>query len=260
MTEINEQENRPLSDAEQVFVDSYVVHLKKIKAALDAGYEPNSARQQGYQIYNRPHVRAAIDKILKARAISAEETVELVAKNAQNDLADFFTPVTRQYTPQIKVGLQEVIDRIQREIDFEYAYRERVEMDEDANDAWFQMVQGLKDRKIRYELELELNPNATRIIDGETELIQVQELDINKLIESNQRGQIKSVKYDKDGRIQIEGYDALAAQDKLMRMHGKFEKDNEQLAPKMFDPTKLSSEELLQVISLSKKANGSNNT
>ncbi len=225
-----EPKSKDLTAREQAFVNEYVITLNKTSSALAAGLSPKTAKQQGWAFYNRSHVKAAIEKLLQENTMTAGETLRRVSKIAEHDMADYFSPVQKLHTTKIKVGLQHIIDRIQKEIDFEDLYRSKVEMTEEANDAWFLQQQDRRDRKLRYELELELNPNATRIIDGETEIVEVMELDINKLIEARERGQIKGIKYGPNG-IQIEGYSALDAQDKLLRVHGKFEKDNEQSKP-----------------------------
>jgi phage terminase small subunit len=62
------------------------------------------------------------------------------------------------------------------------------------------------------------------------------------------------------GEYEFDSSGANKATEMLGKIIGVFEKDNGQKRDVVFDTTKLSSEELLQVISLSKKANGSNNT
>lgn len=215
------------SKKEQAYIDSYLIHLNKCKAAQDAGYSEKSARQTGYEIYNRLHIKAAIDAKLLERTITADETVKLVSDISQANMTDYFRPVKVIRTPRIKVSLQFIIDRIADEIDFEEEYRNEVTMTEEENDAWFQQQQGRRDRKLRYEIELRRNPNSTRIIDGEAELVTEMQLDIDAVVADKERGKIKSVKYTKDG-IQIEMYSALDAAEKLLKVHGAYEKDNRQ--------------------------------
>jgi len=54
-------------------------------------------------------------------------------------------------------------------------------------------------------MELERNPDAFRIIDGETVMVEHANLDLVKIMEEKERGVIKSFKHTKDGS-QIELY------------------------------------------------------
>jgi hypothetical protein len=64
-------------------------------------------------------------------------------------------------------------------------------------------------------------------METEADLVEVMELDMNALVADKERGKVKKIKYGIAG-IEIEMYAADAAQEKLMKMHGKYEKDNEQ--------------------------------
>lgn len=220
----------PLNKREQAFIDSFVVCLNKRKAAIDAGYSEGCAKQRGYDIYNRLHVKEAIEEKLKERTSTSNEVVKWIDNVKHGNMADYFKEVQVLHTPRIIVSLQVIIDRIQEEIDFEDEYRQAVIMTEEENDSWFKDQQSKRDRKLRYEIELKRNPLATRIIDGETQFITEMQLDIAAVIADKERGIIKSVKYTKEG-IQIEMYSALDAAEKLLKVHGAYEKDNEQSRP-----------------------------
>lgn len=56
--------SKQLTDKERLFVDQYVIDLDVRKAAIRSGYKPNSAATTGNQIMKKPHVKAAIGKIL----------------------------------------------------------------------------------------------------------------------------------------------------------------------------------------------------
>lgn len=216
---------KKLSNIEIAFCESYLICLNKTKAAIDAGISEHTARQQGCQIHNRLHVRAYIEKVLSERVLSAAETTKLISDTAQANMGDYFKPVQVIKTPRIKVGLQYMIDRIQEEIDFEQEVADASSLTDEQNDTFFEQQQFRIAQKLRYEIELRRNPSATRIIDGERELVTEMQLDIDAVVADKEKGKIKSVKYTQFG-IQVEMYSALDAADKIAKMHGLYEKDN----------------------------------
>lgn len=78
------------------------------------------------------------------------------------------------------------------------------------------------------QLELKHNPSATKIVNGETVLAEVVELDMKKLVADKERGRIKSITPGEFG-VKVEIHDAHTALTNIARMHGLFEKDNKQL-------------------------------
>lgn len=220
------------SDKEQAFIDSYVIHLQKSRAAVDAGYSEDTARQKGYEVYNRPHVKAAIEKKLQERTITADETVKLVSDISQTDLSDYFKAVQKLYTPQEKRGLQFLIDQLQFNIEIETEYLGLLDAsDAKEKDATKDRIKSMERDIMRFEIELNKNPTASRIVDGESQLITEMQLDIDAVIADKERGRIKKYKLTKDGALEIEMYSALDAAEKLLKVHGKYEKDNAQSRP-----------------------------
>lgn len=63
-----------LSDQQAVFVAAYVVDLDPQAAAAEAGYDPT----HGTTLLKNPYVRAAVDKAISQRVVSAGITVERV--------------------------------------------------------------------------------------------------------------------------------------------------------------------------------------
>jgi hypothetical protein len=56
-----------LTDKERLFVGGYLQTLNKKQAAEYAGYTHESARKHAYDVFNRPHVREAIELLLQTR-------------------------------------------------------------------------------------------------------------------------------------------------------------------------------------------------
>lgn len=227
-----------LSDKEILFAEAYLVKPSKAFAARKAGCPANSAKEQGYEIYNRPHVKAYIENKLKEIVMTGDEAVKLVSDIANSDLTDYYVPVKVVKRNKIKVGLSEVIKQEYDLITREEIYRDRLGIQgeelEDFNE-------GLKRRRaqiLRLEIELETNPKAYRIIDSEPFLATEMKLDINLLVADKERGRVKKIKYGKDG-LEVEGYSAMDAAEKILKINGKYEKDNSQKVPVAPEPMRV---------------------
>lgn len=243
----------PLDDKEMIFAESYLVNPNKANAARASGCPAKSAREQGYQIYNRPHVKTYIEKAIADRTMTGEETVKLVSDTAQSSLTDYFKPVKKLQTSQKKVSLREVIKQHQAYLEREYMFMDRKGLTEAERDKFIERLSNDEDLILKWEIELEQNPSASRIVDCEPKFVMVMELDINALVADKERGKVKKVKYSKDGSLEVEMYSALDAQEKLLKINGKYEKDNEQKKPKNeIDLSKLSDEAVNAILNASK--------
>lgn len=242
MTESQDKDFNPeqtilpgFSEREWVFANAYIVCLNKKNAAIQAGAPEGTAKNAGYEMYNRPHVKAYIGEQMKAATISAEETVKAMSDIAHSQLNDFFTVKQVMHTPRIEVSLQQVIDQEKADLDFEIEFEKVAKYDAD------EMTRYLKDKArrerniLRLELELKKNPGATRVIDGKTEWIEVAELDMVKLTKEKEKGRIKSIRPGQYG-YSVELYSAADMLLNMGKHHGVFAKDNEQLKPDFIPP------------------------
>jgi len=82
-----------LTDKQQLFVYEYVRSLNATEAARAAGYQGTyeSLRVIGSQNLTKPHVREAIDELLKENAINAAEVIGRLSDQARGIPADCFT-------------------------------------------------------------------------------------------------------------------------------------------------------------------------
>jgi phage terminase small subunit len=224
-------DEKTLSDKELVFTEHYLICLNKTTAAIASGAPETGARQQGYEIYNRPHVKAYIAAKLKECTLEADEVIKLVSDTAQATLTDYYKPVMVPFTPKIKAPLADLIAERNQYIAREMEFLNRVGYTEEQYDEFVANLQVIKNSIIRMEIELESNPDAYRVIDGVEEMREEMQLDMAMLVADKEKGRVKKIKVLKDGTLEIELYSALDAQEKLMRMHGKYEKDNEQAKP-----------------------------
>ncbi len=221
-----------LTELEKRFVEEYCTPSNKgnkAKAARKAGYSEKSAADIGYQNYRKAHIRAAIDAILVESAHTKGETLNDISEIARNDLKAYFVIRKTLTNRKVKKPLSLVIVDLETAITMEDLYAEKVALTEEAYDAHLERQEQRRHEIIRHEITLQFNPKAF-VIDTETEERQVAELDLVKLIKDQESGKIKSFSIGEFGP-KIEMYAADTALYNLARIHGLFEKDNEQVKP-----------------------------
>jgi phage terminase small subunit len=82
---------KQLNDKERLFVEGYLQTLNKREAAEYAGYSRESARRWAYDIFNRPHVREAIELLLQARAgVTKAWMVDQLVELARTKVTDLY--------------------------------------------------------------------------------------------------------------------------------------------------------------------------
>jgi phage terminase small subunit len=226
-----EESRRLCSDKERVFAENYVLTLRKDKAAIAAGYSEHTASNQGCQLYARENVKSYISALLSDNSISAAETLQLISDTANANLTDYFTTTQVTHVPQVKKGLQQIIDQLQYEIDIDTEFLSLApNLTKEERESFQSRIRSKELEIIRFDVELNKNPLAYRIVDGDPQIIDRVDLDLKKIKEDKRYGKVKSFKHTKDG-IQVEMYAADAAQDRMARVHGLYEKDNEQSKP-----------------------------
>jgi hypothetical protein len=78
-----------LDDKERLFVEGYLQTLNKLRAAEYAGFTFESARKHAYTIFNRPHVREAIEHLLRTRnGVTKAWLIDKLVAIIDTDLAD----------------------------------------------------------------------------------------------------------------------------------------------------------------------------
>lgn len=216
-----------LTDKQQRFCEEYLIDLNATQAAIRAGYSEATARFIGCENLTKPNIRAAIDKRLKELALTADETVKLISDIAKSSLNGYFEIKEIIRKPKVKKHLSEIVAELEQEIEMEDEYADTVGLNEKESEAHAHEQEYRRRQIIRYQIQLKHNPNATMVVDGEPQLVKVADLNLAKLIEDKQAGRIKSVKPTEFG-TNVELYAADAALRDIARMHGLFEKDNEQ--------------------------------
>jgi phage terminase small subunit len=115
----SEEWAKKLGSKERLFVEGYRQTLNKRKAARYAGYTDESAAKYAYDIFNRPHVREAIELCLRNRTgITKTWIVDKLAAIIDTNLADigscdadgtFVLLPSKDLTDEQKVAVSEVV-------------------------------------------------------------------------------------------------------------------------------------------------------
>jgi len=254
-----DQELLALNPKQKKFCDEYLVDFNATRAAIAAGYSKDTAKEMGYENLTKPHLKAYVQKKMEEASMSAEEATKLISDIAKGSLNNYFSVKKVENTPRIKLGLEDIINRVEAEIDFEEEFASLAGYDEEEKKAHDQSIANKKRQIIRYKIELKRNPQAYRIVDGPTELIDSVELDMVKLVADKERGRIKSISPTANG-MKVELFSADAALVNVAKIHGLFEKDNEQLRLEATRP--LSDDQVEKIINgfktraVPKKSNG----
>lgn len=215
-----------LSDNERVFAENYVISLRKDLAAISAGYSERSAKEIGHTVYNRPHVKAYIEFMLDEATTSAKETLKLISDTQRANMSNYMHEVERMDISKVKKGLQEIINHIQYEIDIEHDFLQLAEsLTKEEKEESESTIRYKSLEIVRYDIELNKNPNAYRIVDGDPVLVKEVVLDMSALVADKERGIIKSYKVTKDG-VQVEICDPDSSKERMAKIHGLYEKDN----------------------------------
>lgn len=208
-----------LTDKQKRFCEEYLKDFNGTRAAIASGYSENTATVIAAENLTKPNIKEYLNEKLDALSMEAGEITKRITNLARGNMSDYMSTRKIPYTPEIKVGLRVLIDRLQNEIDFEDNYALQINMNEEELEDHMSSQESRRRRKIRYKLELEINPYATKIIDGETVMIDEVYLDLAKIVADKERGIIKSFKNTKDG-IQVELYPADAALGQMAKIRG----------------------------------------
>jgi phage terminase small subunit len=216
------------SENERKFIDYYVIRPNKTQAAIAAGMSRKTAAQIGFVIYHRPQVKAAIEAILKAKTLTMHEVLKIVSDTVQSNMTDYYDMKKEPIVPRVKVGLAKVILSLEMEILQEQEFFQYRVFDEEETRAHNFKIKSYQDRIAKLKIKLKHNKKATAIVDGDIIMIDKPVLNMARLIADKEKGKVKKIKYGKDG-LEVELCSPEAAQDKLLRVHGAYEKDNSQV-------------------------------
>lgn len=100
-----------LTDKQIAFVNHYVACWEKTKAAKLAGYSERTASSIGFENYNKPEIKAAIDARIAEMAMSADEVLIRLGQQARGNMGDFWD-IPEQGSPVLNLASERVKDKL----------------------------------------------------------------------------------------------------------------------------------------------------
>lgn len=210
---------------QELFCQEYIKDFHGQNAAVRAGYEAKNARIIASRMINNDQCRKYIKHLLDDIDLGEGAVKKLITDIAKSSLNDYFTIRKVEHRPMVEKSLKMLIDEAQAEIEFEEEFANAAGLSDEQYEDHMAMQNSRRLKKLRFELELKRNPNATRIVVGDPVLIEVPELDMAKVVADKEKGKIKSITPGQFG-TKVELYSADAALTNLAKIHGLFEKDN----------------------------------
>lgn len=243
------QELKKPTIKEQEYIEQFFATFNKTESARRAKYKnPHVA---GFEVFKRPHVQAEIKRRFAERHMGADEIKARISDIGSNDVADYISVRKEFHTPKVKKSLNNLIAEKEIEIQKLRRYLELATLDDKHKEGINYQITGLRNEIIKMQIELEYNPNAFEIVDGEPEEKEVYGIDFKKIKEDKRMNKIKSITQNKNGEIKIDAYDAKDAIIAAGKVAGIFKEDNEQAATKV--TVSVTDEQARQIVESIKK-------
>lgn len=206
---------------QEQFCLEYIKDFNATQAAIRSGYSAHTAGEMGYENLNKPQIAERIKILLKQRSLSGEQAEKLVSDIAMSSINDYMKPRMVEHTPRITKGIKLLIKELREEMDFEEEFSKEANFNPEE---WIEhkRQQSYRARQLaRLKLTAKNNPAYTKIVDGETVLVERMELDLVKLSKDKERGRIKSISFTEFGP-KIELFAADGALRDVLKIHGKY--------------------------------------
>lgn len=213
-----------LTIKEERFIEEYLKDFNATQSAIRAGYSKNTSRQIGYENLTKLYIKSEIQKRLTEMNLGKEETKKLITDIATANVSNYMRMVKVERRVKLEKGLQELIDELKGEMDFEDDFAMMAVLKGKELERHEKDQEGRRRQMLRYKIELAKNPKATRIVYGKPELVDDLELDLIALVADKEGGRIKSLKNGKYG-LEVDLADSANALTNMARIHGLF-KDN----------------------------------
>lgn len=204
------------------FIEEYPKDCRKGPAARRAGCKAANARQQGYEWYLNPHIRAAIDARMAELSMSADEAIKHVSNIATTRLNDFMVVRPVQTHEMLEEYVTVLMTRKKQKIKDIEAFIGRNKIEGDARKPFDGLIGSLRMELLEDEQEVERwGDDVTRLVRGKPVVGYVADLDLVKLARAKAQGRIKKLKHGKDG-VEVEMYDAHKALQDMIKVNGRF--------------------------------------
>ncbi|TGE29722.1 terminase small subunit [Hymenobacter metallicola] len=226
-----------LTPKQKAFVNAICAdpNISATAAALKAGYTGTGVRVEAHRLLTNANIRKAFGEKLKDVGPSTEEIAHRWDRVSRASLDDFYTLKLVEVENKVPQHLSLAIEQEQEAIAYERAYAPRAaqvlgyqgEELSQYMDKSEGKVRRMQLRILEWEMALERNPEATRLVDGPQKFEERLELDLVKAQKLGVLDLAKSIKETTNG-TGLEMRDVDGALDKLARIKGAYEKDNEQ--------------------------------
>jgi len=211
-----------LNPRQRKFVVEYLSNSGHVtNAALAAGYSKKTAYSMGSENLKKPEIRAAINYLGEELGMSAGEAFKQLTDIAKTRLNDYLRIVKVLKTPKVRKPLQQLIDELDAEMEFEDEFVRVAKLSGEDLSAHLIDQKKRELQGIRYALELERNPNAYRDVAGEAVWVEEIDVDLVSLARAKAEGRIKSLSFSEHGP-KVEMYAADSAIDKILQLHGRY--------------------------------------
>ena len=85
-------ENERKLNKKQLFIEHYVQSLNATQSAINAGYSPKTARQQGHKLLTNANIKKKIDELLKQRLENCKVDAEFVLQQLKDIVLNAHCP------------------------------------------------------------------------------------------------------------------------------------------------------------------------
>lgn len=218
---VEEETLAELTAKQKRFCQEYVIDFNGAQAAIRTGYSVKTARMIASENLTKPNIKKYVSDLLESKTLGKEGTKKLITDIATASINDYYKTELVPETPRIKQPLAQYIADLEEYIIQEEMFCDKMEYTEAYYDKFHEGLNSTRQRVIRLKIELDRNPNAFRIVDGETVMVERAVLDMEKLVKDKEHGRIKSIKHTQYG-VQVELFGADGALTNMARIHGLF--------------------------------------
>jgi hypothetical protein len=208
-----------LSTEEKVFVSSYLETNSLIEAAKIATKIASNSDARKWGLATKAKKKVAAALAAASRDIMPPDVIlEKQSRIANSDMGELTTMVEKTRTRSVPKRASDVLAYVRKQL---HTLRE---MEENTNDkTQLQLISEkmfpIRELKLELELKIAMDVNAVHIIREEY-IVYEPEIDWQKAERNNATVLVKSIEYDKSGRIKLMLHDAMQAQHFLAKMQG----------------------------------------
>jgi phage terminase small subunit len=210
-----------LNPKQKKFVIEFMDCLNGSEAARRAGYSARTANRIASENLTKPDIQAAVSYLGEQLGMSSGEAIKHFTDIARTRINTYMKVVKVLKTPMVRKSLQQLIDELDFEIEFEDEFARVAKLSGEELSAHKVEQKRRELQGIRYALELERNPKAYRDVPGESVWVDDVVPDLVALATAKGEGRIKSLKFNEHGPM-IELESASNALDKILQLHGRY--------------------------------------